>query len=101
MQLEDLGFADKGAGAALAARRDLTCTGDLPLNTSGGQLSTGQAGAAGGFLGVVEALRQVTNQPLGAAVPNATLALVSGYGTVTYDRGLCSAAAILRRGRVA
>ena len=101
MQLEDLGFAAEGDGARLAARHDLTCGGDLPLNTSGGQLSTGQAGAAGGFLGVVEVVRQVTRQPLGAPVPDAQRALVAGYGTVTYDRGLCSAAAILRQGRAA
>ncbi len=34
---------------------------------SGGQLSVGQAGAGGAYLGVVEALRQV----LGQAGPNA------------------------------
>jgi acetyl-CoA acetyltransferase len=41
---------------------DLTITGDFPHNTSGGQLSAGQAGAAGGYLGLVEAIRQVTGQ---------------------------------------
>jgi len=47
---------------------------------------------------VVESMRQL----LGAAdthqVPGASLAMVSGYGMVNYDRGLCSAAAILRKG---
>ena len=66
------------------------------MNTNGGQLSLGQAGAAGGFIGITETLRQLTGRPLGLAVENAAVGLVSGYGTVTYDRGLCSAAAILK-----
>ncbi|RMF11640.1 MAG: thiolase family protein, partial [Alphaproteobacteria bacterium] len=55
------------------------------------------AGAAGGFLGLVEAVRQLTGRPLGRAAATATTALVSGYGMVDYDRGLCTAAAILER----
>jgi 3'-phosphoadenosine 5'-phosphosulfate sulfotransferase (PAPS reductase)/FAD synthetase len=53
MQLEDLGFCRKGDGAAFVRSRSFTWDGDFPLNTSGGQLSVGQAGAAGGFLGMV------------------------------------------------
>ena len=60
----------------------------------------GQAGAAGGYLGLVEALRQVTRRPLGEQVPDAELALVSGFGMINYDRGLCSGAAIVGRGGV-
>ena len=95
MQIEDLGFAAKGAGAAFLAERDTTATGDFPHNTSGGQLSVGQAGAAGGYLGLVEALRQVTGQALGMQVPDARRALVSGFGMINFDRGLCSAAVVL------
>ena len=51
MQFEDLGFCAKGEGAAFLSSRDTTATGDLPHNTSGGQLSAGQAGAAGGSTG--------------------------------------------------
>ena len=60
MQLEDLGFCAKGEGAALIRANTFTHDGTLPVNTSGGQLSAGQAGAAGGFLGMVEGLRQLT-----------------------------------------
>lgn len=95
MQLEDLGFCAKGEAPTLLRTRDLTIAGNLPLNSSGGQLSCGQAGAAGGFLPVVEALRQVTRQPLGAQVPGACIALASGYGMVTYDRCLATGAVIL------
>ena len=69
MQLEDLGFCAKGEAAAFrpcaTASRSMAT---LPFNTSGGQLSVGQAGAAGGYLGLVEAVRQVTRQALGAQV---------------------------------
>ena len=95
MQLEDLGFCGKGEAAAFVRAHDLTAGGDFPHNTSGGQLSVGQAGAAGGHLGVVEALRQVTGQALGVQVAGAVRALVSGFGMINYDRGLCSAAAVL------
>jgi acetyl-CoA acetyltransferase len=95
MQLEDLGFCQKGAGAEFVRRNSFTVAGSLPLNTSGGQLSVGQAGAAGGYLGLTEAIRQLTGRTLGAKVENARLGLVSGFGMVNYDRGLCSGAAIL------
>lgn len=98
MQIEDLGFCNKGEGADFVRRETLTADGSFPLNTSGGQLSVGQAGAAGGFLGLVEVIRQVTGQPLGAKVADARLGLASGFGMINYDRGLCSGAAILAAG---
>jgi acetyl-CoA acetyltransferase len=95
MQLEDLGFCAKGDGAAFVRKRSFTWDGDFPLNTSGGQLSAGQAGAAGGFLGMVEAIRQLTRQAPQRQVRDARIGLVSGFGMVNYDRGLGSGAAIL------
>lgn len=95
LQLESLGFCAEGEGVRLVRERRLTADGELPLNTGGGMLALGQAGAAGGFLGVTEAIRQVTGQALGAAVADALAGVVSGYGTVNYDRGLCTAAAVL------
>lgn len=95
MQMEDLGFCDKGEGPQFVRDHDLTITGDLPHNTSGGQLSAGQAGAAGGFIGLVEAIRQVTQAAGPTQVKDARRALVSGFGMINYDRGVCSGAAIL------
>ena len=95
MQIEDLGFCGKGEGPEFVRRHSFTTQGSFPLNTSGGQLSMGQAGAAGGHLGVVEAVRQLIGMPLGAQVEKARLGLVSGFGMINYDRGLCSGAAIL------
>lgn len=95
IQLEDLGFCAKGEAPAFVRAHRFTWDGDFPHNTSGGQLSSGQAGAAGGFLGLNEAIRQLTGQVAGRAVKNAKLALVSGYGMVAYDRCLCTGAVIL------
>jgi acetyl-CoA acetyltransferase len=94
MQIEDLGFCAKGEGPEFIRSHTFTVTGDFPLNTSGGQLSVGQAGAAGGYLGLAEAVRQLTGTALGAAVPEARTALVCGFGMINYDRGLCCGAAI-------
>ena len=99
MQIEDLGFCAKGEGPQFVRANSFNVEGSFPFNTSGGQLSVGQAGAAGGHLGVVETLRQLTGQCLGAPVRNAELGLVSGFGMINYDRGLCSAAAILATGK--
>ena len=95
LQIEDLGFCAKGEAPDFIRRHSFEINGSFPFNTSGGQLSIGQAGAAGGTLGLVEAIRQLTGQTLGAQVENARHALVSGYGMINYDRGLCSSAAIL------
>ncbi|GHC72167.1 thiolase family protein [Limoniibacter endophyticus] len=95
MQFEDLGFCGKGEAKDFVRSHDLTIYGDFPHNTSGGQLSVGQAGAAGGHLGIVEALRQLTASAAENQVKNARRGLVSGFGMINYDRGLCSGAAIL------
>ncbi len=97
MQFEDLGFCEKGEGASFVRSHTTTFDGSFPNNTSGGQLSVGQAGAAGGFLGMVEAVRQLTDEAGARAVSDAKLGLVAGFGMVTYDRCLCTGAVILGR----
>ena len=99
LQMEGLGFCKEGQAAQFVRDTALTFDGGgLPHNTSGGQLSVGQAGAAAGFMGLVEAMRQLTGQAQDNQVKEAEIAMVSGYGMINYDRGLCSSAAILRRG---
>jgi acetyl-CoA acetyltransferase len=97
MQFEDLGFCAKGEGPAFVREHRMTFDGSFPNNTGGGQLSVGQAGAAGGFLGMVEAIRQLTGSAGERAVSDAKLGLVAGFGMVTYDRCLCTGAVILGR----
>ena len=95
MQFEDLGFCGKGEGPAFVRANTFTHDGSFPHNTSGGQLSVGQAGAAGGFLGLVEAIRQLTGEAGGRQVDGANVGLASGFGMINFDRGLGSGAAIL------
>ncbi|MCJ9747567.1 thiolase family protein [Neorhizobium sp. SHOUNA12A] len=97
MQFEDLGFCAKGEGPDFVRQHTFTIDGSFPHNTSGGQLSVGQAGAAGGHLGITEAMRQLLGTAQGRQVGDAKLGLVSGFGMINYDRGLASAAAILAR----
>lgn len=68
-----------------------------PVNTSGGQLSAGQAGASGGMHGLAEAVRQLRGTAGERQVPDAELALATGYGMVLYTHGACHNAAVLER----
>lgn len=97
LQIEDLGFCAKGEAPAFVRAHTLTTDGDFPHNTSGGQLSVGQAGAGGGHLGLVEAIRQLTDEAGPTTVQNARIGLVSGFGMINYDRGLASTAVLLAR----
>ena len=97
IQLEDLGFCRKGEGAQFIRRHTFSTDGTFPINTSGGQLSVGQAGCAAGFLGLVESIRQLTDRNLARPVPGARFGIAVGFGMITYDRGLCSGAAVLCR----
>ena len=99
LQMEGLGFCEKGQAAEFVAKTGTRFDdAGLPHNTSGGQLSCGQAGSAAGYMGIVETMRQLTGTALGQQVQDAVTGMVSGYGMVNYDRGLCSAATILKRG---
>jgi acetyl-CoA acetyltransferase len=95
VQLEDLGFAAPDDLRQLVEGR--LATRRLPLNTSGGQLSAGQAGAAGGMHGLVEVVTQLRGLAAGRQVESARLGLVSGYGMVAYRYGACANAAVLER----
>jgi len=97
VQLEGMGFAEKGQAARLFKERDCTVRGTFPVNTGGGQLSAGQCGASGGMIGVTEAIFQLHGQAGERQVPDARRAAVSGYGAVSYGRGLSASACILER----
>ncbi len=95
LQFEGLGFCRQGEAPTFIRANSFEAGGSFPFNTSGGQLSAGQAGAAGGHLGIVEAIRQLTGQTIGARVANARHGVVSGFGMINYDRGICSGAVVL------
>ena len=95
VQLADLGLVPDGDLERFT--RERVETRQLPLNTSGGQLSAGQAGAAGGMHGLVEAVRQLRGEAGERQVAGAATAVVTGYGAVVYRYGASSNAAVLRR----
>jgi acetyl-CoA acetyltransferase len=95
VQLDDLGFAPDSDLRRLVER---IATRTLPLNTSGGQLSAGQAGAAGGMHGLVEVVRQLRGEAGERQVAGARLGLVTGYGMVVYRHGACANAVVLEAG---
>jgi acetyl-CoA acetyltransferase len=97
IQLEGMGFAARGEAAALIRAHDCTVHGTLPINTGGGQLSAGQCGAAGGMIGVTEAVRQLRGEAGDRQVVGARRGVVSGYGAVSYGRGLSASACVLER----
>ena len=95
LKLEQIGFCKRGEGSDFLLSTDFSPTGDLPLNTGGGQISAGQAGLAGGGLNVVEAVRQLMGEAGSRQVPNAKNALVTGIGVVTYFRNWGSSVAMV------
>jgi acetyl-CoA acetyltransferase len=99
IQIEDLGYCKKGEGGPLVEAHDLTYRGDFPVNTGGGELSVGQAGLAGGFLHIVEALRQLRGEADGHQVKKAERALVTGIGWLNYGRNLGTTAALVMERR--
>lgn len=97
VQLEGMGFAGRGRAAELIRTNDCTYRGTLPINTGGGQLSAGQCGASGGMIGVFEAVTQLRGEAGQRQVSNARRGVVSGYGQVSYGRGLSASACVLER----
>ncbi len=96
VQLADLGLIPAGDHARFL--RERVERDRWPLNTSGGQLSAGQAGAAGGLHGLVEAVTQLRGEGGARQVERARTAVVTGYGMVLYRYGSCAAAAVLESG---
>jgi acetyl-CoA acetyltransferase len=92
VQLSELGLIPGGDAKRFLERLDRE---HWPLNTSGGQLSAGQAGAAGGLHGLVEAVLQLRGEAGDRQVGGASRALVSGYGMVLYRYGACANAVVL------
>jgi acetyl-CoA acetyltransferase len=97
IQLEGYGFCKPGGAGPFLEATDISIRGDLPVNTGGGQLSCGQCGAGGGCIGLVEGITQLQHEAGARQVPDAATGLVSGFGLVSYGKGLCTAGAILRR----
>jgi len=79
MWLENLGFAPEGTGWQLTDKGVTALDGDLPINPSGGVLSSNPIGASG-MLRFAEAAMQVRGQAGEHQVEGAKLALGHAYG---------------------
>lgn len=97
IQLEGLGICAQGTAHRFVRDTDITVKGTYPINTGGGQLSAGQAGASGGMIGVFEGVTQLLGRAGERQITSCRRGLISGYGMVAYGRGLSSSAAILER----
>lgn len=86
LQFEQIGFCRRGAGSDFVLETDLSYRGTLPLNTSGGQISAGQAGLAGGGTNLVEAVRQMFGESGERQVSDPANAMVTGIGVIPYGR---------------
>lgn len=82
MQLEDLGFCEKGKGGAFVADGQLISgVGKLPINTDGGGLCNNHPAHRGGIIKIIEAVRQLRGEAHPALqVQNCGLALAHGTG---------------------
>ncbi len=82
VQLEDLGFCEKGQGGRFVADGNLISgVGKLPFNTDGGGLCNNHPANRGGMTKVIEAVRQVRGEAHPKVqVANCTLALAHGTG---------------------
>jgi acetyl-CoA C-acetyltransferase len=79
MWLESLGFAEVNAGWKMTEEGATQMSGDLPVNCSGGVLSTNPIGASG-MIRFGEAAMQVRNQAGDHQIDGAKLAVGHAYG---------------------
>jgi acetyl-CoA acetyltransferase len=96
-QLNDLGIVKNDDIKGFVRDRIAIGDGRFPVNTSGGLLSAGQAGGAGGMLGPIEVIRQLMYRGGDRQVANARLGVATGYGQVLYRYGSAVAAVVMER----
>jgi acetyl-CoA C-acetyltransferase len=77
--VEDLGFCKRGEGPKLVWDGATDMGGELPINPSGGVLSSNPIGATG-LQRTAEAALQIMGKADKRQVPDAKLALISGFG---------------------
>jgi acetyl-CoA acetyltransferase len=102
IEMEEIGLCEPDDIGRFLEETDFGIEGDVPLNTGGGQLCAGQAGVAGGFLQVVEGVRQLRGEGGDRQVPDAGCGLVTGVGGVSanYDGVLSANSAMVLRAEV-
>jgi acetyl-CoA acetyltransferase len=82
IELEDLGFCNKGEAGAFVASGETALDGSLPMNTNGGLLSYCHPGNPGSMFGLTEAVAQLRGEAGERQVKSAETALVHGQGGI-------------------
>ena len=82
IELEDLGFCEKGEGGAFLQTGVTYPGGALPVNTHGGMLSHCHPGNPGAMFGLTETVWQLRGSAGERQVPDAQVALVHGQGGI-------------------
>lgn len=95
MQIEDAGFCLKGDGGKFVSEHDISINGDFPINTGGGQISSGQPGMAGGMVHIVEAVRQLRGEGGERQVKDAKIGVATGIGGIGYGNSLVNSMTII------
>ncbi|TAL04168.1 MAG: thiolase domain-containing protein [Rhodospirillaceae bacterium] len=100
IQLEDLGFCEKGHGGRFVADGGLISgVGKLPVNTDGGGLCNNHPDNRGGMTKMIEAVRQLRGEAHPKVqVPNCDLALAHGTGGILGMRHSAATAILERTG---
>jgi acetyl-CoA C-acetyltransferase len=97
MAYEALGFAGAGDGARLMDEGVTAREGKLPVNLSGGCLSTNLLGASG-LARAAEAVLQLRGEAHGRQFPDAKLALAHGFSSLSGAASPTNCVVILERG---
>ena len=93
IDIEDLGFFKKGAGASAVREGATSRDGEIPINPSGGLKSKGHPIGATGIGQVVEVFEQLTGKAEQRTVRDAEVALTHNFGAT----GASAAVHIFRR----
>jgi len=82
IELEDLGFCEKGEGGTFVESGAIELGGSLPVNTHGGLLSHCHPGHPGSMFALTEAVLQLRHQAGDRQVSNAKVALLHAQGGI-------------------
>ncbi len=82
VELEDLGFCDKGEAGAFVESGAIELGASIPVNTHGGLLSHCHPGNPGSMFALTETVAQLRQQAGERQVENAEVALVHGQGGI-------------------